>query len=125
MLKHRGFSLVELVIVAVILAIILAVSVPLYIKNAEQAQGAKALEVINQIYTAQMLYMSEYEHYTNSVADLQRFSRFEIIDNDWTYNVSAAQTTFDITATRQNNPAYSGRQLGMDETSTISGTPYP
>ena len=50
MRKTYGFTLIELLIVTIIVGVLVAISVPLYLENAEKARGAKALENMHIIF---------------------------------------------------------------------------
>ncbi len=121
-----GFTLIELLIATIIIGVLVAISVPLYLRHAEQAMGAKALENINNIFNAEMLYMADNETFTQDRDVLNTYSPIGPDDADWTYGITATQTTFIITAVRTSpNAAYNGLTISMDEESNITGVPYP
>ncbi len=124
--SFSGFTLMELLIATIIIGVLVAISIPLYLKNAEKAMGAKALENLQNIFNAEMLYMAENETFTNNRAVLSTYSAIGPDDADWTYGITATQSTFLITATRTSpNPTYNGLTITMDESSNITGVPYP
>ena len=128
--KHRfpvcGFTIVELLITTIIIGVLIAISVPMYLRHAEQAMGAKALENINNIFNAQMIYVVDNETFTNNRAVLNTYSPIGPDDADWGYSITATQDTFIITATRTSpNATYNGNTITMNEQSTINPLTYP
>ncbi len=120
-----GFTLIELLIATVIIGILIAISVPTYLRTAEQAMGTKAMENLKNILTAQMIHMAELEAFTADRALLNTYSPIGPDDADWNYTIASPTTsTFTATATRTipNNPAYNGLTIIIDENSNITGT---
>ena len=69
MKKTKGFTLVELVIVIVIVGILSIVAVPIYRGYTRKAMGTEAKSLLGSIQTAEKVYyaeMSEYLTYTGS-----------------------------------------------------------
>jgi len=109
-----------------IISVLLAISVPMYITNAEKAMGAKALENLQQIFNAEMIYMTDNETFSANRGMLNRYSAIGPDDADWTYTIVAGQTTFTLTARRTSpNATYNNLTITMDEASNIIGIPYP
>lgn len=130
MIKYRfkpaGFTLTELVIATIIIAILLGVSIPMYLAQAERAMGAKAKENLQNIFNAQMIYVIDNETFTIDRAVLETYSPIGPDNVDWTYVIGATQTTFTATATRTSpNPLYNGRTISMTEESIITPLTYP
>lgn len=113
-------------VATIIIGVLIAISVPLYLRHAEQAMGAKALENIKNIFNAEMMYMVDNQTFTADRAALNRYSFIGPNDAEWTYGITATQTTFIITAVRTSlNSAYNGLQISMNQSSVITGVPYP
>lgn len=66
----RGFTLMELMVVIVIVAILAAVAVPLYINYHKDAQRTEAKRAIGAIITAEQTYLQRNGGYTANVANL-------------------------------------------------------
>ena len=119
----------ELVIATIIIGILIAISVPMYLVQAERAMGAKALENLQNIFNAEMMYMTDNESFTDVRTTLGSYCVIGPDDADWTYGIVADQTTFTATALRTSpNATYDGLTITMDQNSTIGGTggyPYP
>ena len=68
-MKRKGFTLVELVIVIVIVGILSIVAVPIYRGYTRKAMGTEAKSLLGSIQTAEKVYfaeMSEYMAYSGS-----------------------------------------------------------
>ena len=68
--KQQGFTLVEISIVIIILAIITSLVFPSYKKLVGKAKQTEAKTTLQAIYTAQKLYFAENNKYATSLTDL-------------------------------------------------------
>ena len=71
--KNRGFTLIEIIIVVVILGILAALALPQYLKTVERSRGSEAIIHLGTIRTGEMNYYAENRAYT---------SDFELLDID-------------------------------------------
>jgi prepilin-type N-terminal cleavage/methylation domain-containing protein len=76
---NRGFSLLELIAVLVILAILAAVGIPAYLKHVESARAADAQVSIGAIKTAYKMY---YQKYGRAPRDVQELLDKKILELD-------------------------------------------
>lgn len=117
----NGFTLIELMVAVIIIGVLVGISVPLYLRHAEQAMGAKALENLKNIVNAEMMYVVDNETFTANMAELNSYVAIGPNDADWSYGVTANQTTFDATAVRTSpNALYNGLQISIDQDSIIT-----
>ncbi|MCG2710902.1 MAG: prepilin-type N-terminal cleavage/methylation domain-containing protein [Candidatus Omnitrophica bacterium] len=130
--KAPGFTLIELMVVAIIIGILVAISIPAYLQHAERAMGSKALENLHLIRTAQMIYMTDSTEFSNNTGILQSYSDFEVNDGDWAYTLeNFTASTFTAVATRNcpQQPNYDGQRITLDQDSVITfpggGDSYP
>jgi prepilin-type N-terminal cleavage/methylation domain len=103
----KGFTLVELMIVVIIIGILTAVGVPLYLGYVRDAKAASAEATIGVILNAEKLYYTRNETFTNvSTAEFDGLPeanplRIDVRDATqyWTFLVDGATTdTFTVTA---------------------------
>lgn len=84
--NQRGFTLIELMMVVVILAILLAVALPAYQNQIIRGHRAAAKSEMLEIANRQQQYMLANRGYTNTLADLGGY----ILPTDVSPNYSAA-----------------------------------
>jgi type IV pilus assembly protein PilA len=100
--NRRGFTLIELMIVVVIIGILAALAIPKFIKVTGKAKVSEAKTILKEIFTLEKAYFNEHDAYVafaNGAAcdpigfDLpEGTSRFQ-------YKVECTDSTADFTAT--------------------------
>jgi prepilin-type N-terminal cleavage/methylation domain-containing protein len=126
--NEKGFTLMELMVVIVIVAILAAVAVPLYINYVKDALRTDAKAAIGAIVTAEQSYYLKSSQdspgspkYAVSVDDLiakgflnQGFKAD--VETRWTVAITTTATSFDVTAKNKNDQdlvvTYSYTQAG-------------
>ncbi|MCF7876941.1 MAG: prepilin-type N-terminal cleavage/methylation domain-containing protein [Candidatus Omnitrophica bacterium] len=126
---RKGFTLIELIVVVIVVAILASFAVPQYITSIERAKKAKAENALSIIAQAEKMYRAENDTYID-VADgtfdatLGSFVELDEIDNDtdWDYAVTGATTpAFTATATRESG-SQSGNTVILDQFGNWSGS---
>ncbi|MGK0297482.1 MAG: type IV pilus assembly protein PilE [Gammaproteobacteria bacterium] len=126
MKKHKGFTLIELMIVVAIVAIISAVAIPAYSSQSRKAKRSDAQQLMLDAANRQQQYLLDARQYTTS------FAALNVTKDGWTCDATdcdnnfyiitmtnintATPPTFMITATAQ-----AGSQL-VDGNITLSST---
>lgn len=121
----RGFTLVELLIVVVIIGIIAAIAVPSYSLFIINANRTDAMSFLSEVAGEQQRYFSENNEYADEMSDLGYGTDATFPSPEGHYTISVSNTTdanldYVLSAT----PVVGGRQAKDDECDvfTISST---
>lgn len=123
--KKSGFTLVELMVVAIIVAILAAVAIPLMSGNSERAMATEGQTGCSTVANALKLYMVE-TGITNAVPPNQIDSLTGITDEDlqgnyyqsYTINSVGGPTTYTITASK----GTAGKATGDLQMNVVNGS---
>ena len=116
--RIRGFTLLEILIVVIIVGIMATVAMPQFTKMIERAKEAEAMSNLSAVRAAQKVYaLDNNGAYTDTIGDL--FVELET-SSDWDFTTA---TTGSGTATRNGGSAtYDGMTIVLDVDGTISAT---
>lgn len=106
--RERGFTLIELMIVVVIIGILAALAIPRFMTATTRSKQSEAKQLLKQIYTMQRAYRQENGVYTDmgTQAAGGSFANIgvEIMTNaKYTYVMTAADPTLDFLCTATAN----------------------
>jgi len=135
MRTSRGFTLLELLVVVIIIGVLASLAIPRFIKTTEQARTAEAKQWLGQIRSSEIRYNLENGVYTTNLALLDIDDPNAAAQNPayYTYTITVAPTggtvtgctgdisnEFTVTATRVSNRNRPGPPPGVTANYTIN-----
>jgi prepilin-type N-terminal cleavage/methylation domain-containing protein len=88
--KSRGFTLVELMVVIVIVGILAAVAIPKFMDASHKAKASEFPTQLTAIYTGQLAYQAENGSYVSTLTDLKTNAGVEVDQSSKWFNYSIA-----------------------------------
>jgi prepilin-type N-terminal cleavage/methylation domain-containing protein len=103
--NEKGFTLIEMLIVVVIVAILAAISVPIYVEYVKTARASDAKTTINAIWQAAQVYYQDKGEWPATVDELEQQSYLQMAQStklQWTFSiVGAPPVTIQAVSTEQ------------------------
>ncbi|MFH1062571.1 MAG: prepilin-type N-terminal cleavage/methylation domain-containing protein [Candidatus Omnitrophota bacterium] len=120
-MKKKAFTLIELMITVMIIAILVSIAIPNYINTVERARAREARSTLESMLAAERSYAAERRSFISlgaaTTTDWQAIGLENPnlnTNNSWTYTGTAAGTNFTATATRIDGP-YGGATIDLDQ----------
>lgn len=129
----KGFTLMELVLVSIIIAILISIAVPTYISTLERTRGKEAFATLQSMYAAERTYSAERRIYLGPLnAGSTNWTAVGMDDPnsnnrrafDYNLQTGGGGTTYNATARRRSGP-YSGSYITINQTGTVSTANWP
>lgn len=114
-MKVKGFTLIELVLVVMVIAILVSISIPTYFQTVERARAREARSTLESIFAAQRSYSAERRAFINlpvgtAAADNVIWQAVGMenpntnANASFTYSTAGAPGAFTATASRTTGP---------------------
>jgi prepilin-type N-terminal cleavage/methylation domain-containing protein len=97
--RKKGFTLVELMIVVIIVGILAAIAVPLYRSNVKRSMASEGAALLGSVRTAERVYYSENGKYTDDKTKLSVDTTGNKYFVDYTVTLTGGGTGFIATTT--------------------------
>ncbi|MDD2688766.1 MAG: prepilin-type N-terminal cleavage/methylation domain-containing protein [Candidatus Omnitrophica bacterium] len=115
---RKGFTLIELIVVVIVIGILATIAVPQYMRATERAKGGKARHALGVLASAEKMYRADKDTYMpaaagalNNSTGLGAYVEMADIDTDststtgdWAIATTGAVNGFTATATRRRGP---------------------
>ncbi|MBU1043340.1 MAG: prepilin-type N-terminal cleavage/methylation domain-containing protein [Candidatus Omnitrophica bacterium] len=133
--NRKGFTLVELLMVVIIIGILISIAIPNYFKTIERTKGGSAKAVLDSVRKAELQYRAMYGNFADvavgdwAAGDISAFDYPEVLataagdDGNWIYTVqNSTADVFEAVATRGANAptAYQGVTMILDQDGLFS-----
>ncbi len=129
-LKWRGFTLIEVMIVILIVAILASLAMPQYTKVVEKAKMTEARTTLSAIRASEGIYYAEHDNYTTDVTQLALDSN-ALTAGNYTYEITVATEAdpstgadipiFTVVATRVGGK-FAGEKIEMDKDGILTSS---
>jgi len=125
-MNKKGFTLIELITVVIIIAILVALALPQYTRLIERGHGAAARSGLDTLrkaegmyYALHSLYTSVKDDLTGEVPEIAKITS-TTINLEWSYGIAADSKTFTATATRSRG-GYSADIITINNDGEVGG----
>ena len=118
-MNGKGFTLVEVLIVVIIIGILASIGIPQFAASIEKAKGGEARAGLGHIQTGEKVYFAENEVYTSDLSALD----ISLTERFWTFTIAVSGVNDELytaTATRSAG-ARANQTITMDQAGTIAG----
>ena len=121
--KDEGFTLIELMVVVMIIAVLIAIAIPSFLGFRRSAQDRSAQSEVRNVLLAEKAYWLDNGDYTETAADITAFEPNAVVNADPALGVYIDLRDADSDVVCMTRTAQSGNTFSIWESST-TGTFY-
>jgi len=120
--RKKGFTLIELMTVVIIVGILASVSVPLYRAQIKKAIASEGTALVGSVRSSERIYYAEHTAYTDDkdVLNLETFDNKYFDWGDVTITLTGSGTGFSAEAAGRADSAADGITVTINETGDIT-----
>ncbi len=111
--EKSSFTLLEILIVTIIIALLVSFSITQYIGAIERARKSEAIAVMDQIRKAEIIYHAQYGVFTNSFSRLAAVTGIEVNSQSRHFNYAVVNPLNPLTAQIRATSKIGSKNYGM------------
>jgi prepilin-type N-terminal cleavage/methylation domain-containing protein len=129
----KAFTLIELLIVVIVIAVLAGIAMPMYLNSVEAAKAGKAIHSLGIIVQAENMYRAENDEYLAigvaellNASGLGNYTELDEVDADEFWDYSVTDTTGDTLTARATRTSGSreGEEITLDQTGIVDRGPW-
>ena len=120
-MRRKAFTLVELMLTVMVIAVLVSIAIPNYINTVERARAREARATLESMRAAEHSYAAERRQFISLTTGGDTAWEAIGLENpnnnanrSWDYTLSASGANFSGTASRRSGP-YSGETISLDQ----------
>lgn len=111
MRRRKGFSLMELMVVLVILGILVGIGTPAYLDYLREGRRSEAMSFLNRVLSEQQEYRAQCEQYADTLT-----GEYSCASGDYTLGLDTATTAkgfYNVSITQANATGFTAQAMGQ------------